>query len=98
LHPRLAIVLEKEALRSRLRFHLPIYIYISDPFNIDSAGYWTFDDGVGENTGRSKDITGDAIIGNDGGIISVPERSGKVVQCSGYQCFTFDVSETPCIQ
>jgi len=73
-------------------------INFSDLFNVDSAGYWTFDDGVGANTGRSNEVTGDAIIGSDGRIISVPERSGKVVQCTGYDCFAFDTTIASCLR
>lgn len=61
---------------------------------MEGAGYWTFDDGIGVNTGVSKEVTGDAIIGQHGSIISVPERSGKVVQCMGLECFKFDVTQT----
>jgi len=73
-------------------------VIIADPLHQLSAGFWTFDDGVGENFGRGKHYTGDAIIGSGGRIISVPERSGKVIQCTGYDCFKFDVSNTPCLR
>ena len=82
-------------------FHSP-----EDPFNHKESGYWDFEDHSVTNTAAGASVIGHGENEN-GVIISVPERSGKVMQCSGTDasvtCFSVppaatSAEKTPCLR